>query len=297
MKKVKAVKAKTVKKVAKVKESKELSVKKEVDMSWAAATNIANMGREDIAATGAKKMVMLASKVFELPIQGLTILGGQPYINKTGWSIKRHQKLEGTRFEITWHHLAIPNEKYAIAEAKLLDKDGKVISQAIGEAAESNIKLKAVKETLNMMAETRAKNRAMADALTGMIYVEAVEKMNKMIKDQKMTEHEASQISEAARTTAEEMNEPETKITPAQVHAQETPRPEAPQGNGTPEGNGFVDQVKIELVKAGAQNEWQAIEKLHSMTGMQISHITELTEKDAQIALVKIKMYNSNNKK
>jgi hypothetical protein len=118
-----------------------------------------------------------------------------------------------------------------------------------------------------------------------------------MIKDQKMTEHEASQISEAARTTAEEMNEPETKITPAQVHAQETPRPEAPQGNGTPEGNGFVDQVKIELVKAGAQNEWQAIEKLHSMTGMQISHITELTEKDAQIALVKIKMYNSNNRK
>lgn len=290
MKKVKAVKAKTVKKPAK---SKELAIKKDVDMSWAAATNIANMQREDIAATGAKKMVMLASKVFELPIQGLTILGGQPYINKTGWSIKRHQKLEGTRFEITWHHLAIPNEKYAIAEAKLLDKNDKVIAQAIGEATPENIKLKAVQQTLNMMAETRAKNRAMADALTGMIYVEAVEKMNKMLKEQKITEHEAATISEAARTTAEEMNEPETKITPAEVHAN---TPAAPQGKEA-DTNGFVDQVKIELVKAGAQNEWQALEKLHDMTGIQINKITDLDEKTAQLALVKIKMHNSNKKK
>jgi len=298
-KEAKTVKSKTTKKVAK-KVTTEVAKKKEVDMSWASATNIANMQREDISAAGPKKMVMLASKVFELPVQGLTILGGQPYINKTGWSIKRHQKLEGSRFEIVWHHLATPNEKYAIVEAKLLDKDGNVIGQAIGEATEANIKLAAVKQTLNMMAETRAKNRAMSDALTGKIYVEAVEKMNEMIKQQKMTDHEANAIGEAARTTAEEMNETETKVNYAETVPQDQKAPltsSVPQGNGTPEGNGFVDQVKVELVKAGAQNEWQALEKLFAMTGIQITKITELSEKDAQVALVKIKMYNSNKQK
>ncbi len=244
--------------------TKAVAVKKEANMDWVSAQSIASTGRDDLKAQGAYKMAMLASKVFEVPLQGITILGGQPYINKTGWEIKRFQKTPNAYFEKTWHHLAIPTEKYAILDVRLFNEKGKEIGSATGEATPENIKLAAVKLTLNMMAETRAKNRATSEALKGMVLTEAVRKMNEMVKKQQMTLQEAEIITEAARTSAEEINQPQTSVQPAPA---QNYQPKSPSAQTQKSNVDYILQVKAKLMKLGAKTEKSALALLKNNTG------------------------------
>ena len=272
----------TTKKKTKKKATKAVAIKKESSMDWISATSIANTGRDDIKVAVAYKMAMLASKVFEVPLQGITILGGQPYINKTGWQIKRLQKMPKARFEKTWHHLATPTEKYAIIDVRLLDEKGQELGSATGEAAPENIKLAAVKLTLNMMAETRAKNRATSEALSGIVLTEAVQTMNKMVKENKMTEKESEIITEAARTSAEEINQPQT---PVEIIGKPI---EPPKETEEKTGVDYVLQVKSYLHKKGANNEWQALELLFKLTGVQYNKFSAITQTAAKQLIGKL---------
>ncbi len=251
-------------------------------MDWIAAQNITNTGREDLKAQGAYKMAELASMVFEVPLQGITILGGQPYINKTGWEIKRFQKTPKAHFEKIWHHLATPTEKYAIVDVRLLDEKGQELGSATGEAAPENIKLAAVKLTLNMMAETRAKNRATSEALKGMVLTEAVRKMNEMVKKQKMTSQEAEIITEAARTSAEEINQPQTIVQPAPT---QNNQPKAPVANNSVD---YIAQVKRKLFKLGAKDEKSALALLKNNTGLSWKSFNGISPVAAQRALAEL---------
>jgi len=221
--------------------------------------SIMNNGREDLAAQGAYDLIMVACKVFELPPQGITVLGNAPYINKVGWKIKQNQLLKGSVVKTLWVHHATPLEKYAIVEAKVLDKEGKEVASAIGEATEASIKLTAVKQTLNMMAETRAKNRALFDALVAETYEKALAVMEEM----KLSEETKRKIGETARVTAEEMNEKEQPLEP--------PKPKVETTN-------YLERLKIRLYKLGAKTPEQAFKLIEKKTGGVLQSFDEMTE-------------------
>jgi hypothetical protein len=227
--------------------------------------SLMNKGREDLAAQGAYDLIMVACKVFELPPQGITVLGNAPYINKVGWKIKQKQLLKGSVVKTLWVHYATPLEKYAIVEAKVYIKEGAEVASAIGEATEASIKLTAVKQTLNMMAETRAKNRALFDALVAETYEKALAVMEEM----KLSEETKRKIGEAARVTAEEMNEKEQPLEP--------PKPKAFKGEVV-ETTNYLERLKIRLYKLGAKTPEQAFKLIEKKTGGVFQSFDEMTE-------------------
>lgn len=274
MKKEKEVKA-TPKKTKKNTNVVVHSSKPEKPMIWSNASQIMATGREDIKTAVAQQMMSLATAVFKLPPQGITILANQPYVNKIGWKMKmREYYAEKYRIRTKWHHYADPSEQYAICEAIIEIKDSKgnweEVSTATGEATKTNIKLAAVKETLNMMAETRAKNRAMSDFIGARTLEDAVKTLNEMRAKKEVTEEQAHVITEAARVTAEEMGGNETKTV------------------DSTKAFSFIEKMKVELHKRGAQNARQAIEMINKITDAQLSSLDEVDENMAKIILVEL---------
>lgn len=216
---------------------------------WESAGSLMNANREDAKTAIASNMLHLATQVFSVPPQGVTILANQPYINKVGWKVKMHEYFKDDYRIITkWNHMATPDEQYAIVEA-IVEVRGRPTKEtgglmgaweerarAIGEATPANIKLQAVKMTLNMMAETRAKNRAMFDIAGARTMEDAVKNIEKMKKGKEITPQQAEVIVEGSKVTAEEINEKETK----------TIEPE--------KSFSYIEKLKIEVHKRGAKN-------------------------------------------
>jgi hypothetical protein len=245
------------------------------EMIWSGASQIMASGREDIKTAVAQQMMNLATAVFKLPPQGITILANQPYINKVGWKIKmREYHTDKYRIKTEWKHFADPNEQYAIVQAIIEVKDSKgnweEVSRAIGEATKTNIKLAAVKETLNMMAETRAKNRAMSDFIGARAIEDAVKMLGDMRKKNQVSEEQAHVITEAAKVTAEEM--------PAQQETKTV----------NPNAFSFVEKLKVELFKRGVKTAREAIEYINQVTDAQLGSINEVDESLAKVVLVEL---------
>jgi len=250
------------------------SAKKE--MVWSNAGDIMASNRDDLKTQVAQQMMNLATTVFKLPPQGVTILANQPYINKTGWKMKmREYYQDNYRIRIKWHHQATPNEKYAICEAKIELKDTKTgewdeVSSATGEATPQNIKLQLVKETLNMMAETRAKNRAMSEFVGARAIEDAVKVLTTMKNKNEVSDEQASTITEAAKVTAEEMNAPETKTVNSE------------------QAFSFIEKLKVEMYKRGVKTPADAIGMVNQITDAQLSTFDEVDEQLAKVALVEV---------
>jgi len=245
------------------------------EMIWSNASEIMASGREDIKSAVANQMMNLATAVFKLPPQGITILANQPYINKVGWKIKmREYHADKYRIKTEWKHFADPNEQYAIVEAIIEVRDAKgnweEVSRAVGEATKTNIKLAAVRETLNMMAETRAKNRAMSDFIGARAIEDAVKTLSDMRKKNQVSEEQSHVITEAAKVTAEEMpSQQETKTVNSNAFS-------------------FIAKLKIELFKRGIKNARQAIEYINRVTDAQLGSINEVDESLAKVILVEL---------
>lgn len=245
------------------------------EMIWSGASQIMASGREDIKTAVAQQMMNLATAVFKLPPQGITILANQPYINKVGWKIKmREYHTDKYRIKTEWKHFADPNEQYAIVEAIIELRDAKgnweEVSRAVGEATKTNIKLAAVKETLNMMAETRAKNRAMSDFIGARAIEDAVKMLGDMRKKNQVSDEQAHVITEAAKVTAEEM--------PAQQETKTV----------NPNAFSFVEKLKVELFKRGVKTAREAIEYINQVTDAQLGSINEVDESLAKVVLVEL---------
>ena len=274
MKKEKAVKA-TPKKTKKTTAVTVHTSKPQKEMVWSNASQIMTSSREDIKTAVAQQMMNLATAVFKLPPQGVTILANQPYINKTGWKMKMREYYEDKyRIRTEWKHLATPNEKYAVCEAIIEVKDSKgvwdEVARSIGEANEASIKLQAVKQTLNMMAETRAKNRAMSEFIGARALEDAVNMLTSMRTKNEVTDDQANVITEAARVTAEEMNAPETRTVNSE------------------KAFSFVEKLKIEMFKRGIKTGAQAIEYVNQVTDAQLSSMEEVDETLAKVVLAEV---------
>lgn len=278
MKKVKEKKA-TSKKAAKKKKTTNVVVHssnspEKRELAWSNASDIMANNREDLKAQVAQNMMQLATVVFELPPQGVTILANQPYINKMGWRIKgRQYHQDNYRLVTKWHHFADPNEKYAICEAIVEVKEKELWvekARAIGEASPANTKLQAVKETPNMMAETRAKNRAMFEFIGARTIADAVKKLTLMKSKQEVSDDQVLSITQAANVSAEEMNAPETKtVEPAKVFS-------------------FKEKLKVEMFKRGIKTGRDAIEFVNNVTDAQLSTFDEVDEQLAKVVLAEV---------
>jgi len=257
------------------KTTKAVVKKEENKPAWESMTTIMSKSRDDVRAAGAYRTLMLSSKAFEIPPQGINIMGDQPYINKVGWKYKMYEKLPKAVIETEWIHYATPSEKWAIVKA-VVKVGEETVGSAIGEATEMNIKLAAVKQTLNMMAETRAKNRAMYDALIGVVFKEAMKNIEAMRKKDNLTEEEVLKIQDAAKVTAEEMDMREQKVAP-------TAKPAKPAST-----TDYIIQLKNKLHALGANNAAAARKMYYSRTGDVLPEFEAMTQDEARTALTNL---------
>lgn len=154
-----------------------------------------------------QEMIKIIAEIFDLPANAVNVMGGMPYINKDGLGIKVEYYEPNKVKSLTVEHLQLstkPGER-AIAQATMTMKDGRVL-QAIGEADDKSVKLEMVKQTPNMMAETRAKNRVKRELIGSRMLVDLMTKIgNRKMGNQKMSEAEKELAARAVSSSAEEM--------------------------------------------------------------------------------------------
>ena len=156
-----------------------------------------------------RQLMLSIAKVYNIPLPGITILANQPYINKDGLLYKAHEYFKITNIKTEFIQTALKPDETAIAKATVSTKEG-IEVEGIGEASRINVKLDLVKNTLNMMAETRATNRA----IRKLIAMKLWEDVEKRLTKEKINETEKAKILEVGRSSYEEMdNESKDKTT------------------------------------------------------------------------------------
>jgi hypothetical protein len=124
-----------------------------------------------VAATAAVQDFLKAN---DLPISGVTILGGKPYVNSTGLLVKAKKiGMKGVRVEML--KTATKSDLSASAKATVEMMDGSTYED-FGFTSVDSVQMSSLHNAdyLNMMAVTRAKNRALRSA-TGVGLVSAEE--------------------------------------------------------------------------------------------------------------------------
>lgn len=148
--------------------------------------------------------VKKCATIYGIPPIGINIVGNQPYINKDGRLFllndirKGPQKLVAIRTEFL--QMSTVPDMAAICKKTLSFKDGLEV-EGIGEAAPGNVKLADVKKTLNMMAETRALNRAIWQAIAGDVW----NRVSVNLRKANLTEDEEKKVAQAGAVSYEEV--------------------------------------------------------------------------------------------
>lgn len=154
-----------------------------------------------------RKYCQMVAEVYEVPPSGVISMGSQPYLNKDARlyllnSFVAEKKIPALKdSKIQYFQVSLQPDQSAVCKVTLTFADDSVV-EAVGEASRSNVKLEAVKNTLNMMAETRAMNRAIWKKIAGPTW----ERVVKNIKTLNVQDEDSDKIMEAGRTSAEEMN-------------------------------------------------------------------------------------------
>jgi len=200
-----------------------------------------------------REVAYKVARIYDVPLMGVSILkGNAPYLNKIGLQYKFSQFMEKRTLDcrvkeivIEYLKLAEGKNDRAIIKAIAIFNNGDK-RESIGEADQDSVSLKAVKATPNMMAETRAKNRLMAE----IIRFELLEQIKTKMKEEKLSREEENIIMEAGRSSLEEMERPE----------------ELPTVNNKNGQINYCNEVKKMLMKMGAIDENTALELLEKHT-------------------------------
>lgn len=252
-------------KVAKKKTTAVAKVKNE--LSW--------VGQEQLMRSPAsqaeqrdREMIMSVAKVYNIPALGVNVLANQPYINKDGLLYKLHQHFQVKQIKTEFIKMSLGKNEPAIVRATIIMKDGMEI-EGIGEASATNVKLEAVKNMLNQMAETRATNRAIRKAITLKLW-DDVEQGLKKAKN--INDEDKMAIVQAGSQSYEEMdNQPVKKVAE----------------KNEPVKTNYLEQVKIELSKMGAKTEREALDILKKETGLVWKNF-KVTPRQAQMAMANL---------
>ena len=153
-----------------------------------------------------QQLIIALAVAFDIPPQGITILGGNPYINRVGLEYK----FDENKKEKGWSHfLSKPIEmakqagETAIFKTVIFNTDGKIIANGYGTANAGNIKMGTIKAFLNEMAETRSQNRCLRKVLSSVLYKSFIQNVMGLKDEQKKLVSEAA--SNFGSVTAEEM--------------------------------------------------------------------------------------------
>jgi len=150
--------------------------------------------------------------IYGVPSIGVNAMGGNPYLNKDGRLFllaKYKTGKQGVKaIRSVPLQMSLTPTETAIYKTTIYFKDG-VEVEAIGEASKANInpKMTQVYNSLNMMAETRATNRAIWKAIAFDVWSGIAENLEKA----KLTAEEKAKIINAGKVSAEEMSMPEPK--------------------------------------------------------------------------------------
>lgn len=152
------------------------------------------------------------ARVYGVPTNGIDAIGNQPYLNKDGRLYLLNELRTGkqavrairTDFIRTSTTIIEP----AIVKKIIVFKDDTEI-EAIGEASQDNVETSSVKKTLNMVAETRALNRAIWTAIAA----DVMKRVEDNLATLEISTEDRVRIMEAGRVSYEEMERPqETKV-------------------------------------------------------------------------------------
>mgnify|MGYP001585761815 CR=1 FL=1 len=147
------------------------------------------------------------AKVYGVPASGISAIGEQPYLNKDGrlFLLKKlrtgKSAVKAIRFEFIKMSTSLIEP--AVVKKTIVFKDGLEV-EAMGEASQDSVGSQSVKQTLNMVAETRALNRAIWQAIGGDI----MEQVQKNLETMELEEKDRDRIMEAGRVSYEEMERP-----------------------------------------------------------------------------------------
>ncbi len=175
-------------------------------MAWGGV--MPQVGSSEKNTVALQKFCNTVAKVYGIPSLGVNAQGGNPYINKDGRLYLLNELRKGKsaikNIKTDFIQLSTALNVPAIVKKTLIFRDGTEV-EAIGEASADNVKLDAVKKTLNMMAETRAMNRAIWQAIAGDVWNRVAENIAALT----LTPLEKSRVMKAGQTSAEEMDQPE----------------------------------------------------------------------------------------
>lgn len=147
------------------------------------------------------------AKVYGVPSLGVNAMGGNPYLNKDGRIYllndlrQGKQRVKAIRKEFL--QMSRSADEASIVKVTLVFFDGHEV-EAIGEASKASVKLEAVKNTLNMMAETRGLNRAIWQEIGGDVW----KRVERNITRQKLSDEEKARVIQAGTVSFEEVNQP-----------------------------------------------------------------------------------------
>ena len=212
-----------------------------------------------------REMIMGVARVYNIPALGVNILANQPYINKDGLLYKLHQHFNVAKIKTEFIKMSLSKNEPAVVRVTIIMKDGMEI-EGIGEASATNVKLEAVKNMLNQMAETRATNRAIRKAITLKLWNDVEEGLKKA---KNINDEDKMAIIQAGSQSYEEMDNQLKKVAEKREPAM----------------SDYLGQVKVQLVKMGASNEKTALKVLEDETGLIWKDFNHTTQRQAQIAL------------
>lgn len=162
--------------------SKEVAVvKKEKKLAWGGA--VPRIGEQEKNVEIVKQFCNQVAVIYGVPSVGVNSMAGQPYLNKEARLFLLHDLKKGKErvksMRTEFIQLSTGLDVPSIAKRTIEFMDGLIV-EAIGEASKDSVKLTAVKMTLNMMAETRATNRAIWQAISGQVMNRVSQNLAKM---------------------------------------------------------------------------------------------------------------------
>lgn len=197
-----------------------VAIREEKKLAWGGVMPAIGAKEEDAVAIA--KFCNQVAQIYGVPSLGVNAMGGKPYLNKDGrlFLLDDLRKNKVKKIQKEFVLMSKNLEEPAIVKCTIIFKDGHEV-EAIGEASKQSVKLDAVKQTLNMMAETRALNRAIWLEIGGDVW----RRVSKNLAAAKMSAEEKAKVAEAGNVSYEEMQQPQRRqqakpepSTPAQIH-------------------------------------------------------------------------------
>ncbi len=218
--------------------------KTKTEAVWAGAQSLLGPKPTNIEDLKKRNLVMTASKVLEISPFGVNILGSLPYINELGRKQKAKQYSKDTaRYEYQWIQFSKDDKDKSICQCRIFEGQKQKCDWVTGECSPASMKMSTLSGDQNMMAQTRARNRAIQEVYGLRIHEDMLANIYSLIKKGEVNESTANKLIGSASVSSEEMTKEPKPSEQKQIFAPSVPTP----GHGA--GAIFAtDKDKLDLI-------------------------------------------------